>query len=138
MTIHQDWIRFWLRRNDREFEESFVRRRESEPGSGLPSHVQELFYEFDRNRHQRDQFPLGAFFESIDADRHGGTKPAADKLMVVAEAGQELLYAAICTADDDDNAEFFVKAYSYWGPLVDTVLQECDRDYRDSSSGRRS
>lgn len=131
-----DWIRFWLRKNDREFEESTVRKREIERRSELPTDVQEILAYFDRERHERDQFPVGAFFDSIDADRHGGRKPTAEKLLVVAEVGKDLLYGAICTGDEDDNAEFFVHAYERWGPLVDRVLQECDRDFRDPNTGR--
>jgi hypothetical protein len=133
----QDWIQFWLRRNDREFEESVVRERESEQESNLPSEVQERVAQLNRERHERDQFPVGAFFDSIDADRHGGRKPIGEKLFVVAEVGRDLLYDAICTADADDNAEFFVRAYECWGPLVDTVLQECDCGFRDPDNGRR-
>jgi hypothetical protein len=57
--------------------------------------------------------------------------------MMVAEIGTELFYAAICAADEDDNEELFVRAYEHWGPLVDTVLQECDREVRNSFTGRR-
>lgn len=133
----QDWIKSWLRRHDREFEESVSRDRESQHARNLPSDVQEMVDQLDRDRHQRDQFPVGAFFESIDANRQGGRKPSAEMLLAVAEVGQELLYAAVCRADTDDNAEFFVEAYGYWGPLVDTVLQECACDLRNSNTGRR-
>ena len=57
--------------------------------------------------------------------------------MVVAEIGTELFYEAICAGDEDDNEEFFVRAYEHWGPPVDAVLQECDRGYRDSLTDRR-
>jgi hypothetical protein len=133
----QSWIRFWLRRNDSEFEESLDRERESDLESNLPSDVQEMVAQLNRERHERDQFPVGAFFDSIDADRHGGRKPTAEKLFVVAEVGKDLLYDVICTADEEDNAEFFIHAYENWGPLVDTVLQECDCGFRDADTGRR-
>ncbi|OBB07098.1 hypothetical protein A5668_01410 [Mycolicibacterium fortuitum] len=136
MTIMHDWIRFWLRRNDREFQELIVREREADQHSNLPPDVQEILADFNRKRHERDQFPVGAFFDSVDADRHGGRKPTAEQLLVVAEVGKDLLYDAICTADVDDNAEFFVDAYEYWGPLVDTVLQECGCGFRDANTGR--
>lgn len=133
----QDWIRFWLRRHDGEFEESIIRGRKSEQETTLPSDVHEMFARLNQERHERDQFPVGAFFDSIDANRHGGRRPTAEKLFVVAEIGKDLLYDAICTADEDDNAEFFVHAYEHWGPLVDTVLQECDRGFRDADTGSR-
>lgn len=136
MANIQDWIRFWLRRDEREFEESVARQRELEQESNLPSDVLALLHEHIRDRHQRDRFPVGAFFDSIAADRHGGTKPTMEKLMAVAEVGKDLLYTAICTADDDDNAEFFVEAYSCWGPLVDAVLAECDLGVRDGNGHR--
>jgi hypothetical protein len=132
----QDWIRFWLRRNDLEFEESVLRRQEPDHECNLPADIQQMVDQLDRARHERDQFPVGVFFDSIDADRHGGIKPTAEKLFVVAEIGKDLLYEAICTADEDDNAEFFVHAYEHWGPLVDTVLEECDCGARDADSGR--
>ena len=135
MTIVQDWIRFWIRRNDLEFEEA-LRRRESDPACSLPAGIQEMVDQLDRDRHQRNQFPVGAFFDSIDPDRQGGRKPTAEKLFVVAEVGKDLLYEAICTADDDDDTQFFVDAYEHWGPLVDIVLQECDRGVRDTSGDR--
>ena len=58
--------------------------------------------------------------------------------MRAAEIGNLLFYEAICTADEEDNAEFFAEAYGYWGPVVDAVLQECDRDYRNSATGQAS
>ncbi len=57
--------------------------------------------------------------------------------MKVAEIGKVLFYDAICTADEQDNAGFFAEAYSHWGPVVDDVLAECDRDItRDTKTGR--
>jgi hypothetical protein len=56
--------------------------------------------------------------------------------MKVAEIGKDLFFGAICTADEEDNAEFFAEAYSYWGPVVDAVLQECDLPYRNTITGR--
>jgi hypothetical protein len=33
--------------------------------------------------------------------------------------------------------EFFAAAYGFYGPLVDTVLEECDRGHtRDTLTGR--
>jgi hypothetical protein len=135
-TQIQDWIRFWFRRNDREFEEQAQRERELVEESDIPPHILAMCSRFDEDRHKRNQFPVGAFFDWI-RQRPDGQKPSAEKLLVVAEAGQELLYEAICTADEDDDEEFFVEAYGYWGPLVDAVLEECDREDRDSATGRR-
>jgi hypothetical protein len=56
--------------------------------------------------------------------------------MKATEIGKYLLYEAICTADDEDNAEFFVEACGFYGPLTDTVLQECGRDTRNSMTGQ--
>jgi hypothetical protein len=140
MTEMRDWTRFCFRRNDHEFEQEAKRQRELDQAvieKGVPPSVVEACAWLDLERHQRNQFPVGAFFDSIDKRRHNGQKASVEKLFVVAEAGKELLYEAICTADEDDNEEFFVRAYEYWGPLVDTVLQECDREYRNSSTGRR-
>jgi hypothetical protein len=135
------WIRFWLKRNDHEFEEKATRQRELDQAlpddRRLPPEIMECCAQYDLERHQRNQFPVGAFFDSIDPQRHNGQKASVERLMVVAEIGKELLYEAVCTADEDDNEEFFVRAYETWGPLVDTVLQECDREHRHTVTGRR-
>ena len=52
--------------------------------------------------------------------------------MEVAEIGRLLLYGAICTADDVDDDQFFTEAYGSGGPVVDAVLGQCGRDYRQS------
>jgi hypothetical protein len=138
--IHS-WIRFWLKRNDREFEERAKRKRKLDEAAmekGMPSSVVEACAHFDRECHQRNQFPVGAFFDSIKSRLHGGRKSSVEKLMMVAEAGADLFYDAICTADDEDNAEFFVEVYGRWGPVVDAVLEECDRDHRNTWTGRCS
>ncbi|MCV7303044.1 hypothetical protein H7J93_25805 [Mycobacterium barrassiae] len=139
MKHHQEWIRFWFRRNDQEFEEGMRRSRELDQAAierGLAPDLLEVLARSDRERHRRDQFPVGVFLDSIDKRRLNGRKASAEKLLEVAEVGKELLYAAIATADDDDNEQFFVEAYLDWGPLVDTVLEECGREYRDSFTGR--
>lgn len=56
--------------------------------------------------------------------------------MKATEIGRGLLVEAICTADDQDNVEFFAAAYGFYGPLIDTVLQDCRRDPRDSTTGQ--
>ena len=60
----------------------------------------------------------------------------AEGLMKVAEIGKLLFYEAICTADQEDKAEFFAETHGNWGPVVDAVLQECDRDHRNSQTGQ--
>ncbi|SKG74695.1 Uncharacterised protein [Mycobacteroides abscessus subsp. bolletii] len=138
MNEIQQWVRFWFRRNDHEFEEDMRRSRELDQAAndrGLAPDLLEACARLDLERHQRDQFPVGVFLYSIDKRRLNGRKASAEKLLEVAEVGRDLLCAAICTADDDDNEEFFVNAYESWGPLVDTVLQECGREYRDSFTG---
>lgn len=140
MTEMHDWIRFWFRRNDHEFEEAATLQQERDQAAiegGIPPAVLEACAHLDRERHQRNQFPIGAFFDSIDMRGRPGKKACTEKLFVAAEVGKELLHEAICTADEDDNVEFFVQAYEAWGPLVDTVLEECDRGYRDSRTGSR-
>jgi hypothetical protein len=141
MTIMHDWIRFWLKRNDHEFEEEAKRQRELHQAvpddRRLSPEMIEWCAQYELGRHRRNQFPVGAFFDSIDPQRQNGQNASLEQLMVVAEIGQELLYEAVCTADEDDNEEFFVWAYETGGPLVDAVLQECDRNYRDTLTGRR-
>ncbi len=136
MTHIQDWIQLWLRRDDREFEESIAREQQSRQAHQIPVEVQRIVARLDRERHERDQFPVGAFRDTIDANRHGGRRPTSEQLLTVAEVGKDLLYQAVCIADEGDNAEFFVHAYEQWGPLVDTVLQECGRGLRDTATGR--
>lgn len=133
------WIRFWIKRNGHEFEEPAKKDREGDlrlVESGVPLRTLELIAQYDLDCHQRNQFPVGAFFDIINSQRHGGVKATAEQLFVVAEVGADLFYAAICTADDEDNAEFFIKAYERWGELVDTALQECSLPNRDVMTGR--
>ena len=134
----QEWVRFWFRRNDHEFDEEVERQRELHEAAidrGLPPHLLEACARLDLDRHRRNQFPVGAFFDSIDERRLNGQKASTEKLFVVAEVGRDLLYEAISTADEDDDEEFFLNAYESWGPLVDTVLEECGREYRDPFTG---
>jgi hypothetical protein len=93
MTEMQDWIRFWFRRNDHEFMEEAKRRGVDQAviEKGFPPSVLEACARFDLERHQRNQFPVGAFFDSIDKRRHNDQKTNAEKLFVVAEVGKELL-----------------------------------------------
>jgi hypothetical protein len=67
-TQIQDWIKFWFRRNDREFAEQVEREREQDQKL-VEACLQKLWRRcrFDQQRHGRDQFPVGAFFNSIDS-----------------------------------------------------------------------
>jgi hypothetical protein len=134
------WIRFWLKRNDHEFEKNAEWTRELDQTvieTDLRPSVREMLAQLTLERHQRNQFPVGAYFDLIDSRRHDGQQASVEQLMMVAEIGADLFFAAICVADDNDNEELFVEAYEHWGPLIDTVLQECDREDRDSFTGRR-
>lgn len=136
MTLMHSWIRFWLKRDDHKFAEYAKHRDEFDQGvadSGVLPDVLEMCAGYDQNLHDRNQFPVGAFFDSID--EHGGRKPTAERLFVVAEVGADLFYTALCTPDNDDNKEFFVQAYDRWGALVDTALQECDLPHRNVMTG---
>ena len=131
----RSWIRFWLKRNDREFEEEAAAAA-AMPDVGIPQDILDMCARHDLNIHQRNQFPVGAYLDSIDPDKHGGRKADAEKLFTVAEVGADLFLQAIHVADDEDNAGFFVEAYGRWGPLVDAVLTNCDLPDRDTMTGR--
>ena len=80
-----------------------------------PSEVDELPAVGGLSRHQRNQLPVGVFLESVISQvmNHAIT---TNQLGVVAEIGHDLLYAAICAADEQDVAEFFETAFGHWGP----------------------
>ena len=133
MTLMHSWIRFWLKRDDHKFAEYAKHRDEFDQGvadSGVLPDVLEMCARYDQNLHDRNQFPVGAFFDMIS--NHNSS---AEKLFVAAEVGADLFYAALCAADDTDNTEFFVQAYDRWGALVDTALQECDLPHRNVMTG---
>ena len=88
----------------------------------------------DREDQERNKLTVGELLDSISCILN--LNITAKDLMKVAEIGKLLFYEAICTADDQDNAEFFEEAYSAWGPVVDAVLQECNREDRDTLTGR--
>jgi hypothetical protein len=90
---------------------------------------------FDREKQERNKLTVGELLDSINSVLN--LNISTEELMKVAEIGQLLFYGAICTADDEDNADFFAEAYGCWGPVVDAVLQECGRDYRNSDTGER-
>jgi hypothetical protein len=126
---HHDGIRFWFKRNDREFAEQAEREREQDQQlieSGMPAKVAQAFARMDQERHERDQFPVGAFFESIDSSKHHGRKASTAMLLTVAEVGEDLLYSAIATADEED--QFPV------GAFLDTIKEDYDGDWRPSSA----
>ncbi len=98
-------------------------------------YLQRLLEPLEQQDQARNKLTVGELFDSIDGSLNFNI--TAEQLMAVAEVGKLLFYAAICKADDEDNAEFFVEAYSYWGPVVDAVLEECDLGYRNTITGRR-
>jgi hypothetical protein len=100
-------------------------------------YLKRLMEAFDRQEWQeareRNKLAVGELFDSINDHLVAKTPD----LVRVAEIGKCLLVEAICTADEQDNAEFFVHAYELAGPVIDALLEECGRDRRDSSTGRR-
>ena len=100
-------------------------------------HLNRLTEAFDRQERdkdqERDKLTVGELFNSINDHLVAKTPD----LLRVAEIGKYLLIEAICSADEQDNAEFFVEAYESAGPVIDAVLEECGRNWRDSSTGRR-
>jgi hypothetical protein len=86
-------------------------------------HLNRLMELVDREDQERNKFTVGELLDSISQTLN--LNISTRDLMKVAEIGQLLFYAAICTADEKDNAEFFVEAYENWGPVVDAVLGEC-------------
>ena len=91
---------------------------------------------------ERKRYTVGELVDALTIDTIVGgivinrEFAQTEDLMKAAEIGKSLLYEAVCTADDQDNAEFFAAAYSFYGPQVDTVLQECGRENRDTLTGR--
>ena len=79
---------------------------------------------------ERHQHTVGGLVDAID---HRYAKTA--DLMKLAEIGKYMLYEAVCTADEQDNAEFFAEAFSFYGPLITAVLEECGREHRDTLTG---
>jgi hypothetical protein len=99
-------------------------------------HLNRLMEAFDRQeraeQQARNKLTVGELFNSINDHLVAKTPD----LLRVAEIGTYLLIEAICSADDQDNTEFFVQAHESAGPVIDAVLEECGRDWRDSSTGR--
>ena len=134
MTTHQDvqeFVHDWWQTNEQEYAERVqhreeVRRRAAENCVPMPPlEVDELAAGWELFRHQRNQLPVGVFLESVipQVMNHAIT---TNQLGVVAEIGHDLLYAAICAADEQDVAEFFETAFGHWGPLITAAIAECD------------
>ena len=66
---------------------------------------------------ERKRYTVGELVDDIN-HRHGINREfdQTEDLMKAAEIGKSLLYEAVCTADDQDNAEFFAAAYGFYGP----------------------
>ena len=100
----------------------------------MMEYLRPLMKPFEQQDQERNKRTIGELLDSIE----GILNPnfTTEELMKVAEIGKLLFYEAICTADEEDNAEFFAEVYGCWGPVVDAVLQECGRDYRNSETGQ--
>jgi hypothetical protein len=90
---------------------------------------------FDREDQERNKLTVGELLDSISCILN--LNITAKDLTKVAKIGELLFSEAICTADDQDNAEFFEEAYCAWGPVVNALLHECGRECRDPLTGRR-
>ena len=112
-----------------------TRRREKRVAPTESRNRMPMDYDYTgMSEQERNNYTVGELLDSIDGILNPNI--TAEELMKVAEIGKLLFYEAICTADEEDNAEFFAEAYGYWGPVVDAVLQECGRDYRNADTGQ--
>jgi hypothetical protein len=111
-----------------------TKRREKRVAPTESRNRMPMDYDYTGMREQeRNNYTVGELLDAINDRMIAKTKD----LMKATEIGRGLLAGAICTADDQDNAAFFAAAYSFYGPLIDTVLEECDRDVtRDTITGR--
>jgi hypothetical protein len=98
------------------------------------AHIASLLEPFEREDQERNKLTIGELLDSISKVLN--LNITSDDLMRVAEIGKLLLYEAICVADEENDADFFVRAYGNWGPVADAVLEECVRDYRDTETGQ--
>jgi hypothetical protein len=89
----------------------------------------------DREDQERNKLTVGELLDSISCILN--LNITAKDLMKVAEIGKLLFDEAICTADDQDNVEFFDEVYGHCEWAVAAVLQECGREDRDPLTGRR-
>lgn len=103
----------------------------------MQEHLDRLTEAFARQtqdaEQERNKLTVGELFHSINDHLVAKTSD----LLRVAAIGHYLLVEAICSADGQDNIEFFVHAYESAGPVIDTILEECGRDSRDSFTGSR-
>jgi hypothetical protein len=93
----------------------------------------EEHFECQDERHNK--FTVGELLDAINQTLNPDV--TTEQLLAVARIGKTLLYESIWIADQQDNAEFFEMAYSYWGPLVTAVQEECDLSDRDTRTGHR-
>ena len=91
-------------------------------------------FEHARADHERNKLTVGELLDSISQIMN--LNMTTHDLIEVAQIGKLLFYEAICTADDEDDAEFFVDAYENWGPVVDAALEECSRRDRNVHTGK--
>ena len=56
---------------------------------------------------------------------------------MVAEIGHDLLYAAVCAADEQDDVDIFETAFGHWDPLITSATEECDLQDRCTMCGIR-
>ena len=107
--------------------------------AGLPQETQEHWRRMDdhidaveaRERQELDRYTITT---ALWLASEKVVAPTEDLLKVL-EWGKKLVLEAICTADDQNNAEFFVTAYEEWGAVIDAVLEDCDRPDRDVRTG---
>jgi len=107
--------------------------------AGLPQETQEHWRRMDdhidaveaRERQERDRYTITT---ALWLASEKVVAPTEDLLKVL-EWGKKLVLEAICTADDQNNAEFFVTAYEEWGAVIDEVLADCGRPHRNVTSG---
>ncbi len=107
-------IRFWHRQSAARFEKA----EKDAALPSLPPEVIAMLSRVERNVHERNQHPVGMFFDLVGYDK----RPTAEQLMLVAEAGVDLLYAAL--GHPGATTSFLEEAREAWGPLVDAALQE--------------
>ena len=83
-----------------------------------------------------DDYRVGDLFAQLRSPdyRFRPNLPSAD-LMKRVHAGKSLVYEAIMGADRQDNVEFFEAAFSYYGSLIDTALEEMDLPQRCTLCG---
>ena len=133
MTTHQDvqeFVQDWWRRDEQEFA-YWVKKKEERnqrliaSDHELPLEVVRHMAEYELGLHHRDQVPVGAYLDSVRPQEED-ERITTNQLCVVAEIGHDLLYAAVCQADEQDDAEFFETAFSHWGELIEAAITECD------------